>query len=174
MRYTLDIERNIDALEYCLRKVKNGIEDIWSWDISINAGGIDYGIYFNFDTERKELEICNHPGYGYNDIGREVIENIFADVLCGEDALVRSQFISGTHALTVALFAFLRPGDTILSITGKPYDTLDEVIGITENDSSLKSYNISYEQIDLINDDFNYEKIKETLKNDKIKLIEIQ
>ena len=67
MRYTLDIERNIDALEYCLRKVKNGMEDIWSWDISINAGGIEYGIYFNFDTKRKELEICNCPGYGYND-----------------------------------------------------------------------------------------------------------
>lgn len=113
-------------------------------------------------------------GYGYNDIGREVIENIFADVLCGEDALVRSQFISGSHALTVALFAFLRPGDKMLSITGKPYDTLDEVIGIKENSSSLKSYNISYEQIDLINDDFDYEKIKETLKNNKIKLIEIQ
>ena len=122
----------------------------------------------------SESHFNTTTGYGYNDIGREVIENIFADVLHGEDALVRSQFISGSHALTVALFAFLRPGDKMLSITGKPYDTLDEVIGITENDSSLKSYNISYEQIDLINDDFNYEKIKETLKNDKITLIEIQ
>lgn len=122
----------------------------------------------------SEAHFNSTTGYGYNDIGREVIENIFADVLCGEDALVRSQFISGSHALTVALFAFLRPGDKMLSITGKPYDTLDEVIGIKENSSSLKSYNISYEQIDLINDDFDYEKIKETLKNNKIKLIEIQ
>ena len=122
----------------------------------------------------SESHFNTTTGYGYNDIGREVIENIFADVLCGEDALVRSQFISGSHALTVALFAFLRPGDKMLSITGKPYDTLDEVIGIKENSSSLKSYNISYEQIDLINDDFDYEKIKETLKNNKIKLIEIQ
>ena len=88
----------------------------------------------------SESHFNTTTGYGYNDIGREVIESIFADVLHGEDALVRSQFISGSHALTVALFAFLRPGDKMLSITGKPYDTLDEVIGITENDSSLKSY----------------------------------
>lgn len=113
-------------------------------------------------------------GYGYNDIGREVIENIFAEVLHGEDALVRSQFISGSHALTVALFAFLRPGDTMLSITGKPYDTLDEVIGIRENSSSLKSFGIKYQQIDLIHDDFDYDKIRTVLTENKIKLIEIQ
>lgn len=113
-------------------------------------------------------------GYGYNDIGREVIENIFAEVLHGEDALVRSQFISGSHALTVALFAFLRPGDTMLSITGKPYDTLDEVIGIRENPSSLKSFGIKYQQIDLIHDDFDYDKIRTVLTENKIKLIEIQ
>ena len=122
----------------------------------------------------SESHFNSTTGYGYNDIGREVIENIFADVLGGEDALVRSQFISGSHALTVALFAFLRPGDTLLSITGKPYDTLDEVIGITENNSSLKSYDINYEQIDLIGDDFDYDKIKEVLQSKKIKLIEIQ
>lgn len=122
----------------------------------------------------SESHFNSTTGYGYNDIGREAIENIFAEVLHGEDALVRSQFISGSHALTVALFAFLRPGDTMLSITGKPYDTLDEVIGISENNSSLKSYNISYEQIDLVNDDFDYEKIKEVLAAKKIKLIEIQ
>ena len=69
-------------------------------------------------------------GYGYNDLGRETIENIFKEVLGADDALVRSQFISGSHALTVCLFALLRPGDTLLSISGKPYDTLDEVIGI--------------------------------------------
>jgi len=122
----------------------------------------------------SESHFNSTTGYGYNDIGREVIENIFAEILHGEDALVRSQFISGSHALTVALFAFLRPGDTMLSITGKPYDTLDEVIGIKDNNSSLKSYNIDYEQIDLINDDFDHEKIKEVLMNKKIKLIEIQ
>ena len=74
------------------------------------------------------------------------IEKVFADVLKAEDCIVRGQFISGTHALTVALFAFLRPGDTMLSINGKPYDTLDEVIGIAENPSSLKSFGVKYEK----------------------------
>jgi len=100
-----------------------------------------------------ESDFSTSTGYGYNDIGRDKIERIFARVLGGEDALVRNQFISGTHALTVALFSLLRPNDTMLSITGLPYDTLHEVIGIKENNSSLKSYNINYEQIDLINDD---------------------
>ena len=113
-------------------------------------------------------------GYGYNDIGRDTIEKVFADVLDSEDALVRNQFISGTHALTVALFAYLRPNDVMLSITGKPYDTLDEVIGIKDNNSSLKSFGVKYEQIDLINNDFDYDKIKEVLKSKKIKLVEIQ
>ena len=107
-------------------------------------------------------------------VGRECIEKIFAEVLGAEDALVRNQFISGTHALTVALFALLRPGDTLLAISGKPYDTLDEVIGITENASSLKSYGIKYKQIDLKQNDFDIEKIQEVLKTEKIKLIHIQ
>ena len=113
-------------------------------------------------------------GYGYNDFGRDNIEKIFAEVLDGEDAIVRSQFISGTHALTVALFAFLRPNDLMLSISGLPYDTLHEVIGIKENKSSLISYGIKYDQIDLVDNDFDYDKIKEYLKNNKVKLIEIQ
>ena len=113
-------------------------------------------------------------GYGYNDLGRETIEKIFADVLDAEDAIVRSQFISGTHALTVALFAYLRPNDKLLSISGTPYDTLHEVIGIVPNNSSLASYGITYDQIDLVNDDFDYEKIQEYLKNNKVKMIEIQ
>lgn len=122
----------------------------------------------------SEMHFNSTTGYGYNDIGREVIEKVFAQVLGAEDALVRSQFISGTHALTVALFAFLRPGDIMLSITGKPYDTLDEVIGIKDNNSSLKSFGVNYEQIDLVNDDFDYDKIKGVLSTKKIKLIEIQ
>ena len=88
--------------------------------------------------------------------------------------MVRSQFISGSHALTVALFAYLRPGDVMLSITGTPYDTLHEVIGIKENASSLKSFGIKYDQIELINDDFDYDAIKKYLKENKVKLIEIQ
>ena len=126
------------------------------------------------DNHVSEMHFSSTTGYGYNDIGRDAIEKVFAQVLGCEDALVRSQFISGTHALTVALFAFLRPGDVMLSITGKPYDTLDEVIGIKDNPSSLKSFGVEYEQIDLIDNDFDYKSIQEVLKNKKIKLIEIQ
>lgn len=122
----------------------------------------------------SEVHFNETTGYGYNDIGREVIESIYKEIFKAEDALVRGQFISGSHALTVALFALLRPNDTLLSITGKPYDTLDEVIGLVENNSSLKTYNINYEQIDLIDNEFDYEKIKQTLETKKIKLIEIQ
>ena len=122
----------------------------------------------------SDIHFNSTTGYGYSDIGRDAIENIFAEVLVAEDALVRSQFISGTHALTVALFAFLRPNDTLLSITGKPYDTLDEIIGIKENKSSLKSFGIKYEEIDLKDNDFDYEKIKNRVGQGDIKVIEIQ
>ena len=127
----------------------------------------------------KELNISESDfngttGYGYGDIGRDKIDKVFAQVLGSEDAIVRSQFISGTHALTVCLFGLLRPNDLLLSITGKPYDTLDEVIGIKENSSSLKSFNIKYDQIDLINDNFDIPKIIQYLKENKVKVIEIQ
>ncbi len=122
----------------------------------------------------SESDLHGTTGYGYNDLGRDKIEKAFADVLGGEDALVRTQIISGTHAITTALFAILRPGDNLLSITGLPYDTLHEVIGIKENNSSLKSYNVKFDMINLINNDFDYNKIEETIKNKKIKVIHIQ
>lgn len=122
----------------------------------------------------SEVHFNSTTGYGYNDIGRDTIEKVFAEVLGSEDALVRGQFISGTHALTVTLFALLRPDDLLLSITGKPYDTLDEVIGIKENASSLKSFGVKYDQIDLVDDDFDYDSIVTYLKNHKVKVIEIQ
>lgn len=120
-------------------------------------------IHFNMTT-----------GYGYNDIGRDVIEKIFAKILGAEDSLVRNQFISGTHALTVALFGLLRPEDTMLAISGKPYDTLDEVIGIKENKSSLRAFGVKYKEIDLIENEFDKEKILQTLQKEKIKLVHIQ
>lgn len=124
----------------------------------------------------SEVHFNETTGYGYGDLGREVIEKIYADIFNTEDALVRGQFISASHALTVTLFGLLRPNDIMLSISGKPYDTLDSVIGLTENNSSLKSFGIKYEQIDLIDNDFDYEKIQERLSNaeSKIKLVEIQ
>ena len=122
----------------------------------------------------SESHFYSSTGYGYNDLGRDVIEEVYATIFSAEDALVRSQFISGTHALTIALNAMLRPGDIMLSITGKPYDTLDEVIGIKHNESSLISYHVQYNEIDLINNDFDYNKIEKFLINNKVKLIHIQ
>ena len=122
----------------------------------------------------SEIHFNSTTGYGYNDIGRDTIESIYSDIFKCEDALVRTQFISGSHALTVCLFALLRPNDTMLSICGKPYDTLDEVIGINDNPSSLKSFGIKYKQIELIDDDFDYDNIKKVLESEFIKVIEIQ
>lgn len=151
----------------------------------------DLEVYFNKIEEKEEFNskkvldafiensVCESDfnsatGYGYNDIGRDKIERVYASIFKTEDALVRSQFISGTHAISTCLFALLRPGDTLLSISGKPYDTLDSVIGFNNNSSSLKAFNINYMEVNLVNDDFDYEKIIEVLKNNKIKLIEIQ
>ena len=122
----------------------------------------------------SESHLNGTTGYGYNDYGRDVVEQVFANVFKCEDALVRCQLISGTHALTVTMSAMLRPGDTMLSISGKPYDTLDKVIGIEDNPSSLISYGIKYEQIDLIDNDFDYDKIEDYLISNNVKLITIQ
>ncbi len=157
----------IDKLEQdCLEQFK-AIDDICFY----NSNKVLEAFQIN---SVSETHFNSTTGYGYNDEGRDTIEKVFANVFKAEDALVRNQFISGSHALTVTLFALLRPGDTLLSITGKPYDTLEEVIGIVDNPSSLKSFNINYEQIDLVNNDFDYEQIEKVLKNNKIKVIEIQ
>ena len=122
----------------------------------------------------SEMHFGSSSGYGYGDVGRDAIEAIFAEVLGAQDSLVRAQFISGTHALTVCLFGLLRPGDTVLSISGKPYDTLDSVIGIEENPSSLKSFGVKYEQIDLIGNEFDYSAIKTRVAKKDIKLVIMQ
>ena len=124
--------------------------------------------------EVMESDFNETTGYGYNDQGRDKIERIYAEIFKAEKAIVRGQFISGSHALNVTFFALLRPGDLLLSITGKPYDTLDEVIGIKDNNSSLKSFGVNYDQIELVDDDFNYDKISEYLQHNKVKVIEIQ
>ena len=125
-------------------------------------------------NEITESHFNSTTGYGYNDVGRDGIEAVFRDVLGAESALVRSQFISGSHALNVCFFALLRPGDLLLSVSGKPYDTLDEVIGIVDNPSSLKSFGVKYDQIELVNDDFDYAAIEKYLAKHKVKVIEIQ
>lgn len=124
----------------------------------------------------SEMHLHSSTGYGIDEVGRNKIEEIYSKIFNTEDALVRSQLISGTHALAVTLFGLLRPGDTMLSISGAPYDTLQTIIGISkeQSKSSLREFGVKYEQIELINDDFNIEKIKERAAKNDIKLIEIQ
>ena len=124
----------------------------------------------------QEMHLSSSTGYGIDEAGRNKIEEIYAKIFKSEDSLVRAQFISGTHALAITLSALLRPGEKMLSITGAPYDTLQTVIGIGKevSKSSLKAYGIEYEQIDLIDSDFDIQKIQERLIKNDIKLIEIQ
>ncbi len=126
------------------------------------------------ENRLSDIHFAATTGYGYNDMGRETLEKIYADVFKTEDALVRPQLISGTHALNIALSGNLRPGDGILSPVGKPYDTLEGVIGITPSKGSLSEYGITYSQVDLLSDGgFDWEGIKEALK-DHIRLVTIQ
>lgn len=122
----------------------------------------------------SEACLLGTSGYGYNDLGRDTLEEVYAQIFQTEDALVRPQITCGTHALALALMSNLRPGEELLSPVGKPYDTLEEVIGIRESKGSLKEYGISYRQVDLKPDgEFDFEGIREAL-NDKTKLVTIQ
>ena len=122
----------------------------------------------------SDIHFAGTTGYGYNDLGRDILEEVYARAFHGEDALVRPQLISGTHALTVALSGNLRPGDEILSPVGKPYDTLEEVIGIRDSVGSLKEFGITYSQVDLLPDGgFDFEGIRKAI-NERTKLVEIQ
>lgn len=124
----------------------------------------------------SQTHLNTSTGYGTDEQGRNKIEEIYADIFKAEDSIVRSQIISGTHALAVTLSGILRPKDTMLSITGIPYDTLQTVIGIGENPSpsSLKSFDIKYEQIELIDNEFDTKSIIERLSKKDVKLVEIQ
>ena len=148
-----DVFSNIDDI--CFYNSQKVIEAFWKENIS-------------------ETDFNSTTGYGYGDIGRDKIEKVYSDIFETEAALVRNQFISGTHALSTAFFALLRPGDLLLSITGKPYDTLDSIIGFNDNPSSLKSFGIKYDQIDLVDNNFDYDAISNYLKNNRVKVIEIQ
>ncbi len=128
------------------------------------------------DNKVSEACLLGTTGYGYNDIGREKLEAVYASVFHTEDALVRPQITCGTHALALALMSNLRPGDMLFSPVGKPYDTLEEVIGIRPSKGSLAEYGVSYTQVDLLPDGaFDFDNIKKTLiENDNIKLCTIQ
>lgn len=153
--------------------------DIVNKKIEDELKEIDKIVYSNskkvLDAFHKEkvltTDFNSSTGYGYNDIGRDKVEKVFADYFGCESALVRCQFVSGTHALSTAFFGILRPGDTLLSISGLPYDTLHEVIGIKDNPSSLNAFGINFKYIDLINNDFDYDKIRDSLN---VKMVHIQ
>ena len=153
--------------------------DIVNKKIEDELKEIDKIVYSNskkvLDAFHKEkvltTDFNSSTGYGYNDIGRDKVEKVFADYFGCESALVRCQFVSGTHALSTAFFGILRPGDTLLSISGLPYDTLHEVIGMKDNPSSLKAFGINFKYIDLINNDFDYDKIRDSLN---VKMVHIQ
>ena len=122
----------------------------------------------------SEACFVESTGYGYNDFGRVTLEKVFADVFHTEAALVRPQITCGTHALSIALSAMVRPGDEILSPVGKPYDTLEEVIGIRDSAGSLKEWGITYRQVELLpGDRFDYEGIRNAL-NEHTRVVEIQ
>ena len=128
------------------------------------------------ENNLQEMHLQTSTGYGIDESGRNKIEDIYAQIFKAEDSLVRAQFISGTHALAITLSALLHPNDTMISITGAPYDTLQTVIGLGENpsQSSLKAYGVHYEQIELKNNEFDIENIQERLKHKNVKLVEIQ
>lgn len=158
---------DIKSAENKLKNVFNNIDDVCFY----NSQKV---IKAFWQANISETDFNSTTGYGYGDVGRDKIEKVYSDIFETEAALVRNQFISGTHALSTAFFALLRPGDLLLSITGKPYDTLDSIIGFNDNQSSLKSFGIRYDQIDLKNNCFDYEAISKYLKLNKVKVIEIQ
>ena len=122
----------------------------------------------------SDIHFAATTGYGYNDLGRDTLEEVYAKVFHTEDAIVRPQLVSGTHALAVALSSQLRPGDELLSPVGKPYDTLEEVIGIRESVGSLAEYGVVYRQVDLLEDgSFDWENIRKAI-NEKTKMVTIQ
>lgn len=163
----------MDAYKYVLEKEKELVEEFKKVDdIAFQNSKKVLDAFHNVKIQESHFNATT--GYGYQDDGRDAIEEVYSQIFKAESALVRTQIISGTHALTVCLFGLLRPNDILLSITGKPYDTLDEVIGIKENDSSLAAFNVKYRQVDLINDEFDYDKIKEELLKNKIKVVTIQ
>ena len=161
-----NIERIVNTEEQNLKDIFNKIDD---QTLKNSKKVLDSFHKHNLSSN----DLYGTNGYGYNDIGRDKIDSIFADIFNAESGLVRNQFISGSHAITIVLQALLRPNDTLLSITGTPYDTLHEVIGIKDNNSSLISYGVNYKEINLIDNDFDYESIKEELNNN-IKVIHIQ
>ena len=127
------------------------------------------------DVKLTCTDFCENTGYGYYDVGRDKLERVYSQIFHAEDALVRPQIMSGTHALSLTFFGLLKHGDTLISITGEPYDSLKSIIGLTgDSRNSLLAHGIKYEQIELTNDDFDIAKIIARLKRSPVKMVEIQ
>ncbi len=162
-----------EVYDYC-DKIWNSLKPRWE-EIDILS---EYNqlkvIHAMQKNQVSEACLLGTTGYGYSDLGRETLERVYADIFHTEEALVRPQITCGTHALALALMSNLRPGDELLSPVGKPYDTLEEVIGIRPSKGSLKEYGISYKQVDLLSDgNFDFENIRKAI-NEKTKLVTIQ
>lgn len=155
-------------------KIWNSLKDRWEEIDAVSEYNQMKVIKAMQKNRVSEACLLGTTGYGYNDLGRETLEKVYADIFHTQDALVRPQITCGTHALALALMSNLRPGDELLSPVGKPYDTLEEVIGIRPSKGSLKEYGISYRQIDLLPDgSFDYYGIEQAI-NEKTKLVTIQ
>ena len=167
----LGIER--DVYEYCGRIIKTLEERFGRIDDMAEINQLKVLDAFR-KNQVQEACLMGSTGYGYNDTGRDALERVYADIFHAEDALVRPQITCGTHALSLALLSNLRPGDSILSVSGRPYDTLEEVIGIRESRGSLKEYGIDYDEVLLKPDGgFDLEEIGRKIKKET-KLIAIQ
>lgn len=161
------------VLDFCTEILENLIERFQTIDEVAEYNQLKV-IHAMQECRVSEACLLGTTGYGYNDLGRDTLEKVYAKVFHTEDALVRPQITCGTHALALALMSNLRPGDELLSPVGKPYDTLEEVIGIRESKGSLKEYGITYRQVDLLDDgSFDYNAIRAAV-NDKTKLVTIQ
>lgn len=162
-----------DLLRFC-QNIENSLEDTFKQIDKITQYNQYKVLHAMQKNKLSDIHFAATTGYGYNDLGRDTLESIYADIFNTEDALVRPQLISGTHALYIALSGNLKPGDELLSPVGEPYDTLQGVIGIREEKGSLKEYGIVYKQVDLLEDDkFDYENIRNAI-TDKTKLVTIQ
>ncbi|MCQ1529886.1 methionine gamma-lyase family protein [Lutispora saccharofermentans] len=176
---TKDYLKNILKIDNRIIDLADKCEEEIKAQFSIIEEIREYNQYKVLDSMRKnrlsDIHFNYSTGYGYGDIGRDTLDIIYSDVFHCEDALVRPNIVSGTHALSLCLFGILRPGDELLAITGKPYDTLDNIIGIDSPvRGSLRDHNISYKQVDLLNDgSFDFEAIKESV-NKKTRLVLIQ
>ncbi len=167
MAYFNNISENVKQLA---KQAENDCRDVFERIEAIKQYNQEKVLSAFINNGISESHFVPTSGYGYGDRGRDVTDAVFAEVFGAEDALVRHNFVSGTHALSVALFGVLRPGDTMLSVTGNPYDTMEEVIGIRGSDNgSLRDFGVAYDQVDLLpNGDLNLEEIEEKVADCKI------